>query len=110
MDEIISDLEKLIDDKSIYSMITKTDIKKIIDKYKQESFADWLKEKYNGNVREISDDGFSIVIVTEDFSVFDVKCLKKIILERFKIKIVLERVEMYPHDKTIFQFKFHIVK
>ena len=110
MDEIISDLEKLIDDKSIYSMITRTDIKKIINKYKQESFVDWLREMYKGNVREISEDGFSIVIVSEDFSVFDVKCLKKIVLERFKIKIVLEKVEMYPHDKNIFQFKFHIVK
>lgn len=90
--EIIKDLENLINNDSIYSIITKSDIKSIISKYNglEEYLSSMFNlDYYNDNV------GFAIQLSTLKSSEFDVKELQSKIKKRFGREFVIETVGIY---------------
>ena len=96
-DEIIKDLENLINDNSVYSLITKSDIKKIINKYNG-------LEKYLSSIYKLdyynNKEGFAIELTTMKSQEFDVKKFIKDIKKKFNRKIILESVGIY---NTLYQ-------
>ena len=96
-DEIIKDLENLINDNSVYSLITKSDIKKIINKYNglEEYLSSIYKLDYYNNK-----EGFAIELTTMKSQEFDIKKFIKGIEKKFNRKIILESVGIY---NTLYQ-------
>ena len=96
-DEIIKDLENLINDNSVYSLITKSDIKKIINKYNG-------LEKYLSSIYKLdyynNKEGFAIELTTMKSQEFDIKKFTKEIEKKFNRKIILESVGIY---NTLYQ-------
>lgn len=95
-DEIIKDLKKLINNDSIYHIITKTDIQKIINKYDMD-FRNYLESKYK--LLDYNEYIFTIDISNNDIE-FDVNKLINDAKNKFNKNIRLDVVGCYRNRKT----------
>ena len=101
-DDIIKDLEKLIDNDSVYFLITKTDIKKIINKYN--SLERYLSQKYKLDYYDVNE-GFGLILNgTVEFNSVDfINDIKK----RYDTEVEIECIGIYESLKEVeLYFKF----
>lgn len=89
---IIKDLEKLINNDSIYSIITTSDIKAIISKYN--GLEEYLSSVYKLDYYN-DKEGFAIELSTLEVNEFDVKELQSKIKKRFGREFIIETVGIY---------------
>ena len=88
----IKDLEKLLDNDSIYSIITTSDIKAIISKYN--GLEEYLSSVYKLDYYN-DKEGFAIELSTLEVNEFDVKELQSKIKKRFVREFIIETVGIY---------------
>lgn len=90
--EIIKDLENLLNNDSIYSIITTSDIKAIISKYN--GLEEYLSSRFNLDYYN-DKEGFAIELSTLKPNEFDVKELQSNIKKRFGREFIIETVGIY---------------
>lgn len=96
---IIKDLEKLINNDSIYSIITTSDIKAIISKYN--GLEEYLSSRFNLDYYN-DKEGFDIELSTLKPNEFDVKKLK-----RFGREFIIETIGIYNNlNQVVLYCKF----
>ena len=90
--EIIKDLENLLNNDSIYSIITTSDIKAIISKYN--GLEEYLSSRFN--LEYYNDkEGFGIQLSTLKSNEFDVKELQSNIKKRFGREFIIKSIGIY---------------
>lgn len=99
MDEILNDLKDLISDNSIYHLITKKDIEKIINKY-DKGFQDYLEKNFN--LMDYNEDGF--VINLDRTYELDVNEFKSKVKKKFNKKVEIETIGYYEDEKTVYLY------
>ena len=95
-DDIIKDLETLIDNNSVYFLITKTDIRKIINKYND--LERYLSKKFELDYYD-NNEGFGIIL--RGTSEFEVDEFIKDIKKKYNTNIVLNSIGTYEGLRQI---------
>lgn len=90
--DIIKDLEELLNNDSIYSIITTSDIKAIISKYNK--LEEYLSSRFKLDYYN-DKEGFAIELSTMHTQEFDVKELQKEIKKKFNREFIIETVAIY---------------
>lgn len=98
-DEIINDLKKLINNDSIYHLITNTDIKKIINKYDND-YKDYL-EKFN--LIKYNEDGFILDLSNKTYE-FNVNGFIRKSKKDYNKNVKLETIGYYKNNNVLYLY------